>query len=82
MAMGKQQSAMQALSGLSQHGRSRSTTYPSEDDPEKSIGGAIAAGAGGAAGGAAIGSYSANPYGVAIGAAAGFVVGAASYYLS
>lgn len=82
MSQQKMNSAMNTVGGLSRGTGGRSTTYPDEEDPGKTLGGAIAAGAGGASAGAIIGSYSANPYGVAIGAAVGFIGGAASYYLS
>ena len=50
--------------------------------PKKTVGGALAAGAGMGTAGAMMGASTATPFGVGAGAAGGFAIGVASYYMS
>ena len=78
----QKQLADRSLGAMSQHGMGKlKHEKPEDDEDDKTLGGALMAGLGGAGGGAMIGSAF-GPPGAGYGAAGGFAVGFAAYYMS
>ena len=76
----QKQLANQSLDAMSQHGMGKlKYEKPEDDDDDKTLGGALMAGLGGAGTGAMMGAPTGN---AAWGAAGGFTVGFAAYMMS
>jgi len=78
----QKQLADRSLGAMSQHGMGKlKYEKPEDDEDDKTLGGALMAGLGGAGSGALIGS-AVPGIGTGAGAAGGFALGFAAYYMS